>query len=120
MGQAGSNVADQVIGVGQVASNIYDTYANRPGRGRKGKYGRRRRRGGRLITKSCASTQEAVLKAREETGDKFNIVVIRATNNHNISGLNGTKMTKEVTIKGDKFNIVVIRATNNHNISGLH
>merc|ERR1712107_323500 len=27
--------------------------------------------------------------------------------NHNISGLNGTKMTKEVTIKGDKFMVYV-------------
>ena len=43
---------------------------------------------------NSASTQEAVSKARDESGDKFNIVVIRAANDHNVSGLQGKKITK--------------------------
>ena len=83
----------------------------------------------KIIVFNSAGTQEAVARARDETGDKYNIVVIRAANNYDCSSLQGIKVTKvsftfyqinttlerpfcdkfiafafqEVTIKGNKF-----------------
>ena len=43
---------------------------------------------------SSTGTQEAVARAREESGDALNIVVIKADNNYDVSKLEGTKITK--------------------------
>ena len=43
---------------------------------------------------SSAGTQEAVARARDETGDALNIVVIKAENNYDVSRIVGMKITK--------------------------
>ena len=48
----------------------------------------------KMIVFNSAGTQEAMAKARDETGDKYNIVVIRAANNYDCSGLQEIKVTK--------------------------
>merc|ERR1719291_580130 len=95
---AAQGVIDSATNAVGTGLDVYNTVGGR-GRGR-GKGGRR---GKRLIANSCAGTQEAVARARDETGDKYNIVVIRAANNYDCSSLQGIKVTKEVTIKGNKF-----------------
>ena len=43
---------------------------------------------------SSTGTQEAVARAREESGDALNIVVIKEDNNYDVGCLEGTKITK--------------------------